>query len=259
MKLSILPLALACTGLVASASPLRVIVVSNGNGNAPTLHAEQPGVAHMKPTFATAVEGMKPRPCGGARFRQKVGGFAESLKIAFGFSVSHNNNPHAAVSVGGVKPWKPIPTDNNKVHILPLTFIGTPNQFEGMDKSEKMRIAPYPHGHGHRFHNGEQPSFLMRVHFALMSLGPWEGRAVAFVLGCGIGVLLRMFWVLVVISYRVIKGPSSSPEEDGYTVIDIDAEEIFVAPPTYTYPVDEKVDVVEPVPVVVARAEDESK
>ncbi|KAJ7057627.1 hypothetical protein C8F01DRAFT_320037 [Mycena amicta] len=28
-----------------------------------------------------------------------------------------------------------------------------------------------------------RPSFLMRVHFALMSLGAWEGRAVAFVLG----------------------------------------------------------------------------
>ncbi|GBE78802.1 hypothetical protein SCP_0116950 [Sparassis crispa] len=37
-------------------------------------------------------------------------------------------------------------------------------------------------GHRHR-------SFLRGVHFALMALGPWEGRAVAFVLGCEIGAL----------------------------------------------------------------------
>ncbi|KAF7357996.1 hypothetical protein MVEN_00846600 [Mycena venus] len=246
MKLSILPLALACTGLLASASPLRVIVVSNGNGNAPALHSDSSLVAHLEPPRLTGAMN-PPRPCGGARFRQKVGGFADSIKIAFGFGVSHNNNPHAAVGVSGMKP---IPTDN-KLHILP--FVGTPGQFEGQNMNHPH---PHRHGHGHRFHHhGEQPSFLMRVHFALMSLGPWEGRAVAFVLGCGIGVLLRMFWVLVVISYRVIKGPSSH-EDDGYTVIDVDAEEIFVAPPTYTYPVDEKVDVVEPVPVVVAHAEE---
>ncbi|KAJ6483916.1 hypothetical protein C8R45DRAFT_757782, partial [Mycena sanguinolenta] len=79
-------------------------------------------------------------------------------------------------------------------------------------------------------------SFLMRVHFALMSLGAWEGCAVAFVLGCGIGVLLRMFWVLAVLAFRAVRGPSSSGAE--YAVVledeDDDAEEIFVAPPMYT-------------------------
>ena len=46
--------------------------------------------------------------------------------------------------------------------------IGGPGHFHGMGGPRQ-----------HRFH----PSFLHRVHRALMILGPWEGRAVAFVLG----------------------------------------------------------------------------
>ncbi|KAG0704191.1 hypothetical protein DFH29DRAFT_802346 [Suillus ampliporus] len=39
---------------------------------------------------------------------------------------------------------------------------------------------------------------------SLMALSLWEGCAVAF--GCGIGVLLRMFWVMSVLAYRTIRG-----------------------------------------------------
>ncbi|KAH9973952.1 hypothetical protein BJV74DRAFT_863901 [Russula compacta] len=69
--------------------------------------------------------------------------------------------------------------------------------------------------------------FLHRVHRALISLGPWEGRAVAFVLGCGIGVLLRMFWVLTVLLVRGAHG-ASEPEDERIFVY---AEE---AAPLYT-------------------------
>jgi len=67
--------------------------------------------------------------------------------------------------------------------------------------------------------------FLQRVHRALVSLGPWEGRIVAFILGCGIGVLLRMFWVLAVLLAR---GGRSTPEREEGTIL-VYAEE--VAPP----------------------------
>ncbi|KAI0284520.1 hypothetical protein BC826DRAFT_1055813 [Russula brevipes] len=67
--------------------------------------------------------------------------------------------------------------------------------------------------------------FLQRVHRALVSLGPWEGRVVAFILGCGIGVLLRMFWVLAVLLAR---GGRSTPEREEETIL-VYAEE--VAPP----------------------------
>jgi hypothetical protein len=54
---------------------------------------------------------------------------------------------------------------------------------------EESRLHPdgtvMHHHEVHRFHKDGQPGgpFLNRVHHALMSLGPWEGRIVAFVLG----------------------------------------------------------------------------
>ncbi|KAJ3506013.1 hypothetical protein NLJ89_g7108 [Agrocybe chaxingu] len=109
-----------------------------------------------------------------------------------------------------------------------------------------------PGPHGFRF---ERPSFMARLHFSLMNLGPWEGRAVAFVLGCGIGVLLRMFWVLALVTYRAVK--SRRQDEHEYTqvaVIETFVEPIAL-PPTYVYPADEKA-ALEPEPT---KAAEESK
>lgn len=72
-----------------------------------------------------------------------------------------------------------------------------------------------------------------------MTLGPWEGRAFAFVLGCGIGVLLRMVWVLAVVGYRMFRGTKSNGNTE-YTQIFV-VEELEAAPeavPAYTYPVE---------------------
>jgi len=81
-------------------------------------------------------------------------------------------------------------------------------------------------------------------HRAIMALGPWEGRAVAFVLGCGIGVLLRMFWVMSVLTYRTIRGEREEEDhfEHEYVVFEQDAEGMFVPPPEY---IDEKAKTVE--------------
>jgi hypothetical protein len=95
--------------------------------------------------------------------------------------------------------------------------------------------------HGHHKHNQRlhAKSFLVRMTAALMALGPWEGRAVAFVLGCGIGVLLRMFWIMSLLTYRMMK--NRPEQETGYIVIaESSAEDILVPPPHYT---DEKVEV----------------
>lgn len=85
------------------------------------------------------------------------------------------------------------------------------------------------------YHKMQDSSFTQRVMDALLSLGRWEGRAVAFVLGCGLGVLIRMIWVLVVVAFRAVKAPcsSSAPHDEGYEAVY--AEELFVAPPEYTY------------------------
>ncbi|KAJ7502595.1 hypothetical protein B0H11DRAFT_644121 [Mycena galericulata] len=252
MKFSFIPLAVASAGLLASASPMRVVIVSSGveTTDGPVAHMERP-VFRLRPAAEAATGVAKPHsaPCGGSRFRQKISSISSAFKIALGFSVSDKKDGHGHE----LRP------------ITPLPFIGTPNanglegETQGGDRLRIMPISAHPHPeriHAHRFRHRGKHSFLMRVHFALMSLGPWEGRAVAFVLGCGIGVLLRMFWVMAVISYRLVRGQrpvcgstSQDYEEHEYTVVDLDAEEIFVAPPQYTYPVEKTEVAAIPVPV----------
>ncbi|KAF9033453.1 hypothetical protein BDZ89DRAFT_947703 [Hymenopellis radicata] len=72
---------------------------------------------------------------------------------------------------------------------------------------------------------------MARIHRALMMLGPWEGRIVAFVLGCGLGVLLRIVYVAILLTYRAITHQSDNQEE----------EEYLVPPPVVNYQyIDEK-------------------
>ena len=145
-----------------------------------------------------------------------------------------------------------------------LPFIGTPVNYHNSPKPSgpgRFGILPVAAGRGghHHGHHHHRMSFLHRVHKALMVLGPWEGRAVAFVLGmfqfyfyafpfffsdgiagCGIGVLLRMIWVMTIVLFRTFRGNSSSDDADVHDVLvfEADAEDILVPPPQYT---DEKV------------------
>ncbi|KAF8802667.1 hypothetical protein BYT27DRAFT_7215182 [Phlegmacium glaucopus] len=129
--------------------------------------------------------------------------------------------------------------------------IGRPSHIEAtffapgknVDVPEHAHHRKFRFGHAVAMGHGRKPPFLTRIHYSLKNLGRWEGRAVAFVLGCGIGVLLRMVWVIAVVMYRTVRGRSSDEHE--YSQITI-IEEIVdntpnSAPPTYTYPVDEKV------------------
>jgi len=77
-------------------------------------------------------------------------------------------------------------------------------------------------------------------------LGKWEGRAVAFVFGAGLGVLLRMFYVLTVVAFRTMKRSNRPTEEQQYVIfveeLEQEAEPTpinVVAPPQYMK--DEKV------------------
>jgi len=244
MKLTSLPILAASAGLLASANPMRVVVVSSEGG---VVHMEHPPVHMMTPVPHVGAPGAAAphaAPCG-SRLRQKATSFSNAFRLALGFGTKAEPNE--------LKHFKPIPdaagiyTTKGGDRLRIMAMPAVPMQARPSVPSQAH--GPHGHGHGHgrvRFH-GARHSFLMRVHFALMSLGPWEGRAVAFVLGCGIGVLLRMVWVMAVVAFRMLKGPRSTPEsEHEYTVVDGDAEEIFVAPPHYTYPI-EKVELVEPV------------
>jgi len=188
----------------------------------------------------------KHKPCRGRmnRFRQKGIEISNTFRKALGLPL---------IQTG------PFLTGGGEVHILPVgeSFIWeTKPQPNGGDyKIVPLVKLPHPHhvhqSHGHLGHHamGRQGSFTDRLNRSLMNLGRWEGRLVAFVLGCGIGVLLRMFWVLAIVTYRAIRGPREIEHQyPTVVVIDDEYEDVPVIhspPPTYIYPVDEKVDVKE--------------
>jgi hypothetical protein len=76
--------------------------------------------------------------------------------------------------------------------------------------------------------------------------------------GCGIGVLLRMMFVLIVLSYRMIRGEPEHPEIEFVEVLYddyADAENLLVPPPQYVCEGAELVDAKE----VKAEVKDEAK
>ncbi|RDB16834.1 hypothetical protein Hypma_002353 [Hypsizygus marmoreus] len=267
MKFSLLTALVAGAALVeVGASPIRVMVVTSsaptevdvfghpvpynkGNmrfGHAVPYNNGNPNVATLVKSVGADGKVRHRTGCRGARLRQKAIEISNTFRQALGLPLIETGSASASVSS---RPSH----DEHTVHILP--FVGTPPTFVETKKedgklTEPPRYVAHAHPHPHHIvHNGgrltkhlERAPFLKRIHFALMALGPWEGRAVAFVLGCGIGVLLRMFWVLAVISYRLIKG-TKEDDSNKYTEIMIveeydEPEEVFAAPP-YTF-ADEK-------------------
>jgi len=94
-----------------------------------------------------------------------------------------------------------------------------------------------PNDRHHRMHHHDAP-FVARLTHALNNLGRWEGRAVAFVIGCGLGVLLRIVYVFAVLFFRSIRGKSDEDEEVAveYIVFESDGS----APPSYPTAEEEK-------------------
>jgi hypothetical protein len=221
MKINLFPL-LAAAGFAvqyASAVPIRVVVVTSHQevSTGPNIrigHAAANNNAN-RPAAMTA----KPhrRPCA-ARLRDKALNMSNTFRKMFGLPLIETKG-HG----GGA------------VNLIPLPFIGTPvNGGPGTGNGDTVHILPVDHERFRNMKHHGHKSFFTRVHHAIQALGPWEGRAVAFVLGCGIGVLLRMMWVMTVITYRMIKGDNDERPE--YAVVcEHYAEDILVPPPQYTY------------------------
>jgi hypothetical protein len=258
MKLNPAALVLGAVAL-ASASPLRVVMISSAMGD-PTEAADtvpHPGfirfghaVATVKDTGETPAQagpgrGMR-RPCAG-----RMGGFkAKALEISNAFRQAlglppiepHSHEFHALPFIGTPPTfielkephadgtWAGRTKGGDRVHILPAGYPNNP--------------VPAPHRH-HRPHHrprpNDQPPFMTRLHYSLLNLGTWEGRAVAFVLGCGIGVLLRMLWVLSVVTIRSIRGRKDEQSYHYIAVVEVDDEAVPSSPPNYVYPVDKKI------------------
>jgi hypothetical protein len=154
----------------------------------------------------------------------------------------------AFIGIGGHSVSVNMPVPEGGAARIQITTTGpASHKFNPVPIFAPVRGGPGPNWDGvpvpyHRQEERFDGPFLHRAHRALMALGPWEGRIVAFVLGCGIGVLVRMFFVLTVLLVRAIRG---NPVPEDETTIFVYAEEI--APP---YEVIDEKRASNPVPIV---------
>lgn len=255
MKLSVLPLVLAALS-VASASPIRIYVLSSETsgvtqaGNAFRGEADPMSYIRWGMAAANAKQAAEP----------KEGDLVFHGSQAIPLKPGQKNIPtrkHGCT--GGIrrKMFKLSNWLREKVGLPPITrhhhrhgHHGHQDEPKGHHRNEAhhgesafaVDGKPEVGGlrlHHHHHHHMRPSSFGGRLQKGLLSLGPWEGRAVAFVLGCGIGSLLRMFYVLMVLVSRAV----SSPREEEI-VVDVLYEDED-APPSYA---DEKAPLVEEVP-----------
>ncbi|KIJ95126.1 hypothetical protein K443DRAFT_337558 [Laccaria amethystina LaAM-08-1] len=285
MKLTALAAVLAGSAsyLQVSAAPIRILLVTSGvstTTNTNPVANNSPAFEHLRfghpvPNQAGPVAwlqgphaagpaggGNKPvqhhRPCRGGRNRFHDRVKAKTLEIANFFRAAlgwplKEPAPHHHHGKHHHKHGKHHDDHDHHRH-------GKHHHHKGPEGKQGGPMSADVFTHHGKFEH-EATSFGMRLHRALMSLGPWEGRAMAFVLGCGIGVLLRMFWVFAIVMIRVVGGNRTCQ----YIPVAVRAEDLMVPPPNYVFE-----DVKTPVvvgdvktPVVLEEvkktAEDESK
>ncbi|TFK44067.1 hypothetical protein BDQ12DRAFT_730183 [Crucibulum laeve] len=241
MKLSLTSAILAGAGLAqVAAVPLRVIMVSSSQDVSPPTGMR---FGHPVPHVAGMPATMKGqhRPCG-SRFRQKAIEMSNAFRQALGLPLIETEHKHE-MHGGMVKLMPFVGTPPTFISIHPN---GSEGKTRGGDNIRIMPVSNLPHPHPHHgYHRRpvnslEESSFGLRLQNALLELGTWEGRAIAFVLGVGMGVLFRLVWVLCIIAFRAFRGEREQEHE--YSPVTIitryDAEELLVPPPNYT--VDEK-------------------
>jgi len=240
MKISSLSL-LAVAGL-ATASPVRIVVVSNQVAQPPPnllahirLGHAAAGMANPIPESWSTEAGEnpstlvpvvssnldtndKPKPhCSGAEgLHSKAVHLANFFRQAFGLPLIEEHRPHHRPAPAvNIEPPTP-----GEVQIMP--FVGFPHHPTEEDDVRPLIPMPPPstnpedvawfrptfvegrpmRHHRPHFRHSRYRSFVHRINRAFSVLGPWESYAVGFVFGCGLGTLARMIYVLVVVFYR---------------------------------------------------------
>jgi hypothetical protein len=279
MRVSLIPAALVAGATLVAASPLRVevITVEQVNGPVPAPfrfgHAAHQGnnelVAEMVrigdgATTTTGGRGGRGRkPCNGmgrsrSAFRTKALELSNAFRKALGLPVIVEMYPVHSTSQSS-RPSKPTfvehiaPLNNHgkkveeEFHVVPfmpdqpavLPVDHNDNDVSILPHPHPHRIHHHGHPHGH-IHRFDKAPFVDRLLISIGMLGKWEGRAVAFVFGAGLGVLLRMFYVLTVVAFRTMKRSNRPTEEQQYVIfveeLEQEAEPTpinVVAPPQY--------------------------
>ena len=168
--------------------PLRLTIVSSANhiGQAnkffedtpsPSVHGEG-GLYRIQ--VNPPVEPRR-RPCHSKS--NKAVEIANSFRKLFGFdsikvhpTIEHHSvHDHSKFVPLETAESAPAPNDG-EMHIMP--FYPIPSEYLANASTQPV----HRHSH-HRHHRLRDASFVERLSHALMMLGPWEGRAVAFVLG----------------------------------------------------------------------------
>ena len=157
----------------------------------------------------------------------KIQRFTDSLRGIFSFTSIIRPASGARIS-------RPVLHDEPEatkktLQILPFISFG---------RTSSLDPVLYHDANVHDRHNGP---FIARLERAIMSLGPWEARAVAFVLGCGFGALLRTLFMLCLITMRAFRSRSQRHvelSEDVAVFLPVDEAIPSSDPPAYG---DEKV------------------
>ncbi|EJU04334.1 hypothetical protein DACRYDRAFT_20901 [Dacryopinax primogenitus] len=140
-------------------------------------------------------------------WEQSFNGVAASIREAFGFAPIH---PH-----GAPLPLQMVSSDRVLLH--PYTTSPAENDDRLMRRPDARWPMPFHHqgqGRHHRFHHHRggdwhKKPFSRRLMHALYILGPVEGRIVAFILGLGVGTLIRVIFVMGLLAYRSFTGRSN--------------------------------------------------
>lgn len=184
-----------------AASPLRVVVVTGYqevSTNVRIGHEENHDPSLFSPIPPSFIEPDSPirtssrrRPCHAASsISDKTLEITNAFRKWLGLPVVHKDSKEDAtaelVRILPVMPVKTYGVDGkdtgaNRIPILPMGWSHLPpHDGEHREEHHDEHHGKH-HGKHHKKHH-DRP-FWKRVHHALMSLGPWEGRAVAFVLG----------------------------------------------------------------------------
>jgi len=218
MKLSALALFVAGAGLATvNASPLRVTLVSSTVY--PVVPNSSNDVAIMRPNMTLMEPIRVHRPCGG--IRNKALTLSNSIRKIFGLPPIE-----AHPFIGTPSPVSQESDSDFRTQVI------NPDDKQVSD-DDRHHHAHHKHKHHHkhgRFHHFK----LRRLWKSFIHLGGWEGAAVAFVVGCGLGVVLRLMWVMTVVTYRsCVRGETVYNVYEQAPVYLDEEDVIVVAPPQY--------------------------